>query len=128
MHQYIVYVYAGAHLGGGIVPCPPFVTLPFSKKKTDGVKYLKYARLSDDFFSPWPGANPGDRKGPGIYILPLAISKSVLGVYNFTIISNLFDSNKPYALSTYNRKCGNKMHYIWISTQNQRQKIRTKFA
>ena len=29
--------------------------------------------------------------------------------YNFFITSNLFDSNKPYALSTVNRKCANKI-------------------
>ena len=74
------------------------------------------------------GQIKGVERGPGIYIFPLAIFKSVLDVYNFTIISNLFDSNNPYALSTHNRKCENKMHHIWLSTQNQGQKIQTKFA
>ena len=46
-----------------------------------------------------------------------AIFKVVLNVYNFSIISNLFDSDKPYALSTHNRKCANKMHHILRSTQ-----------
>ena len=32
---------------------------------------------------------------------------------NFFIISSLFDNNKPYALSTHNGKCANKMHDIW---------------
>ena len=34
----------------------------------------------------------------GMYILPLGIFKHVfdVGLYNFFIISNLFDSNKPY--------------------------------
>ena len=32
--------------------------------------------------------------------------------YSFFIISNLFDNNKPYALSTHNRKSMNKMHHI----------------
>ena len=40
----------------------------------------------------------GWRPGPGVYVLPAAIFKNVLDVYNFSIISNLFDSNKPYAL------------------------------
>ena len=55
----------------------------------------------DDFCSSSPRADPGVRmKARGIgYILPLAIFKNVLDVYNFSIISNLFDSNKPYALS-----------------------------
>ena len=46
-----------------------------------------------------------------------AIFKVVLNVYNFSIISNLFDSDKPSALSTHNRKCANKMHHILRSTQ-----------
>ena len=33
--------------------------------------------------------------------------------YSFFIISNLFDNNKPYTLSTHNRKCMNEMHHIW---------------
>ena len=37
-------------------------------------------------------------------------------VYDFSIISNLFDSDKPYALTTHNRKCANKMHHIWLSS------------
>ena len=32
-----------------------------------------------------------------------------------------FSVNRP--LSTHNRKCANKMHHIWRSTQNQDQKI-----
>ena len=31
----------------------------------------------------------------------------------FQYISSLFDSDKPYALSTRNRKCADKMHHIW---------------
>ena len=46
-----------------------------------------------------------------------AIFKVVLNVYNFSIISNLFDSDKPTALSTHNGKCANKMHHILRSTQ-----------
>ena len=36
---------------------------------------------------------------------PPAIFKHIFGEHNFSIISNLFDNNKPYALSTHNRKC-----------------------
>ena len=52
-------------------------------------------------------------------IPPPAIFKNVFDEYNFFIISNLFDYNKPYALSTHNRKCANKvkMHNIWRRTQ-----------
>ena len=52
----------------------------------------------------------------GMHPLP-AIFKVVLNVYNFSITSNLFDSDKPYVLSTFNRKCANKMHHILRSTQ-----------
>ena len=52
----------------------------------------------------------------GMHPLP-AIFKVVLNVYNFSIISNLFDSDKPSALSTHNEKCANKMHHILRSTQ-----------
>ena len=52
----------------------------------------------------------------GMHPLP-AIFKVVLDVYNFFIISNLFDSDKSYALSMHNRKCANKMHHILRSTQ-----------
>ena len=49
---------------------------------------------------------------------PPAIFKNAFDVYTFSMISNLFDSNKPYALSTHNRKCANKMDHIWRSTKN----------
>ena len=51
-----------------------------------------------------------------VIILPTAIFKTVFDEYNFSIISNLFqvfDSNKPYALSKHSRKCANKMHHIF---------------
>ena len=47
-----------------------------------------------------------------ICILPPAIFKHVFDANNFSIISNLFDSYKPYALSTHNQKCTNKMHHF----------------
>ena len=55
--------------------------------------------------------------GRGVCILPLAIFKNVFDIYNFSVISNLFENNKPYALGTHNEKCANKMHHIWRSTQ-----------
>ena len=51
-------------------------------------------------------------------ISPSAIFKHVFDEYSFSIIMNLFDNNKPYALSTHNRKCKNKMHHIWCNTQS----------
>ena len=50
----------------------------------------------DGFYSLWPGA-----LDEGYASFPLAIFKNVFDVYNFSIISNLFHSNKPYAFSTY---------------------------
>ena len=57
---------------------------------------------------------------------PTSHFQKCFDVNNFFIISNLFDSDKPNALSTHNRKCANKMHHselgealnIWRSTQN----------
>ena len=43
--------------------------------------------------------------------------------YSFSIISNLFDDNMLYALSTHNRKCMDKVHHIWWNTQIYGQKI-----
>ena len=57
----------------------------------------------------------------GICILPSVIFKNVFDVYNFSIISNLFDHD--YALGRHNETCANKMHHIWRSTQNWGQKI-----
>ena len=66
--------------------------------------------------------------GGRICILPPAIFKSVFDVYNFSIISNLFDSNKSYALCTHNRKCANKMHHIRRSTPNYGDKNLNKIC
>ena len=50
----------------------------------------------DGFCSIWLGANPkGEDEVFAICILPPAIFKNVFDVYNFFIISNVFDSNKP---------------------------------
>ena len=43
----------------------------------------------------------------GMHPLPV-IFENVFYVYNFSIMSNLFDSDNPLALSTHNRKCANK--------------------
>ena len=74
----------------------------------------------DGFCSLWPGVdNEGVRMRDSLCILPTDIFKNVfdVGLYIFSIILNLFDSNKPYALSTHNRICANKMHHIWRNTQ-----------
>ena len=46
-----------------------------------------------------------------LYVFPPAIFKSLFDVYNFSIISNLFDRDKLYALTTHNPKCANKMYH-----------------
>ena len=50
--------------------------------------------------------------------LPTSHFQKNFDVYNFSIILNLFDSNKLYALRTQNRKCANKMHHNWRSNKN----------
>ena len=55
-------------------------------------------------------------------------SKNAFDAYNFSIISNFFDSDKLYNISTHNQKCVKKMQHIWLSTRNWGQKILTKFA
>ena len=52
-----------------------------------------------------------------VCILSPAIFKNVfdVGLYNFSIISNLFDSDKSYALSTHNRKCANKILHNYLA-------------
>ena len=64
----------------------------------------------DGFCSLWPGAGPEGRMR-GMHPPP-AIFENVFNVYNFSIISNLFDSGNPLALSTHNRKCANKLHHM----------------
>ena len=49
------------------------------------------------FCSLWPEADPGGRmKGMQLCILPPAIFKNFFDVYNFFVVSNLCDSDKPY--------------------------------
>ena len=55
----------------------------------------------------WSEADLGGYdEGYGIH--PPAIFLNVFDVCNFFIISNLFDSNMPYAISTHNRICAKK--------------------
>ena len=61
----------------------------------------------DGFRSLWPGADSGGRMRD-MHPLISHFQKR-FDVYYFSIISNLFDSNEPYVLSTHNQKCGNKM-------------------
>ena len=65
----------------------------------------------DTLLSARAGTNPGGDVGDACP--PPAIFKHAFDEYNFSIILNFFDSNKPYALSTHDRKCTNKMHHIW---------------
>ena len=96
--------YLGSHLGGegGFVPCHVCQTLLMVSVAYD------HGRIQ------------GGRMR-GICILPSVIFKNVFDVYNFSVISNLFDHE--YALGRHNETCANKMHHIWRSTQNWGQKI-----
>ena len=50
---------------------------------------------------------------------PPAIIKNVYDEYKVSIILNLFDNDKLYALSTHNRECANKMHnYLALGSKN----------
>ena len=53
------------------------------------------------------------QEGCGGCILPPAIFKHVFDEYS-SIISNFFNNNEPYTLSTHNQKCTNKMHHIYL--------------
>ena len=57
----------------------------------------------DGFCSSWPGADPGAEEGRmrGMHSPTSHFQKCLdVGLYNFSIISNFFDSNQPCALST----------------------------
>ena len=57
----------------------------------------------DGFCSSWPGADPGAEEGRmrGMHSPTSHFQKCLdVGLYNFSIISNLFDCNQPCALST----------------------------
>ena len=45
---------------------------------------------------------------------PPDILKHIIDEYNFSIISNVFNNNKPHAQSTRNQKCTNKMHSLYL--------------
>ena len=50
--------------------------------------------------------------GLGVCIFPSAIFKNAFDVYNFSIISNLFDSYKPYAQHAQPKMCGQNASYL----------------
>ena len=55
--------------------------------------------MPDSFDGFWPEADLGDRnRMRGILFSP-AIFNHVFDVYNFSIISSLVDSDKPYAIT-----------------------------
>ena len=63
-----------------------------------------------------------------VCILPPAIFLNVfdVGLYNFTIISSLFDSDKVYTLCKHNRKCANEMHHASMIVSGEALKISVK--
>ena len=68
----------------------------------------------EGFCSLWPGANPEgyDEEYANYASSHQPFSKMFLmHTNNFSIISNLFNSYKPYALSTHNQQRANKMYH-----------------
>ena len=55
---------------------------------------------------------------------PPAIFKHAFDEYNFSLILNFFNSNKPHAQSTHNRKYTNKMRYIWETLRFRGKKFK----
>ena len=85
----------------------------------------------DGFCSLWSGVdNERGRMRDSVRILPKDNFKNVfdVGLYIFSIISNLFDSNKPYALSTHNRTCANKCIIFGKTLKIRVKKKLTKFV
>ena len=52
-------------------------------------------------------------------ILPPAIIKNVFDAYNFSIILNIFDNNKPFDVSSHNRKCAHKKHHNYLAKHSK---------
>ena len=60
------------------------------------------------------GGSKGKEAGGSMGASPLpTIFKNVFDGYNFSIISNLFNKNKPYPFSKHKSKSANKVHRIW---------------
>ena len=57
-------------------------------------------------------------------ISPPAIFEHVFNEYSFSIISNLLNNNKPYALSMRNHECMKKMHHIGETLRFQGKKFK----
>ena len=72
------------------------------------------------------GAGRGGSRGDvgGAHPSP-SIFKHVLDECSFSVILNLFDNNKSYALSSHNRKCTNKMHNASTTTKVSSALLRT---
>ena len=86
--------FAGAYLGG-IVPWPPFLTLPFSKKEQN--YWCQATEICQTllmvFEAYGQGLIQGGKMRGSLCILSSAIFKNIFGASNFSTISNLFDCN-----------------------------------
>ena len=83
----------------------------------------------DGFWSLWQG---GSDEGYASSHVPPAIFKNVFDVYYFSIISNLFHSNKPYAFSTYienvRTKCIIFGEALRIRVEKLKQNLRENYS
>ena len=65
----------------------------------------------DGFCSLWRGANPGVRMR-GMH-LPTSHFQNAFNVHNFSMVLNLFGSNKIILTpGMHNQKCADKMHHV----------------
>ena len=105
------------------MPCPSFLlTLLFSKKEQNF--WCLMSEICQTFLMVsvvMAKTDPGGRMR-GMHP-PTSRFQKCFDAYNFSVISNFFDSDKLYALSTHNRKCAKKMQHIWRSTRNWGQKL-----
>ena len=96
----------GAYLKGSLRHATPPFDLPFSKKEQMVLSDWNKPDTFNGFCNLWLGADVGG--GIRVFTLP-ALFNYIFDKYNFSIISNLFDNNKLYALSTHNWKCAKKL-------------------
>ena len=82
------------------MPPPPFRLCLLVKEQNQWRQVTEICQTLDGFCSLWPGT---DLRGydEGYAFSHKSFSKSVFDVYNFSIISNFFDSDKPYVKSTH---------------------------
>ena len=102
------------------MPCsPPLLTMPFRKKEN---LWCQVTKLCQTLLMVSVAYSQGQIQG-GRYLLTSHL-KNVFVVHNFSIIWNLFDSDKLYALlSTHNRKSASKIFGEALRIRVKKSKI-----